>query len=218
MAQKRSTGPYIWATSLPRLLTGENSCEWAGWFKAQHENSRWTRTRNDFDQTKWLLDHTALLCDQKRNWESKGYTVLTEGQNTFRLRGKTATLAGKPDLVAVRGNTAVIIDGKTGKDGSAHAVQVMIYLYTLPLTGDRYKELQLHGQVSYQDHTVEVPSAAVDHRFTDRLAGLIRRIASDTPAAQVPSSAECRFRDITGADCPERIDDEDAAEGDTADF
>ena len=30
MAQKRSTGHYIWATSLPRLLTGENSCEWVG--------------------------------------------------------------------------------------------------------------------------------------------------------------------------------------------
>ena len=83
MAQKRSTGHYIWATSLPRLLTGENSCEWVGWLKAQHENSSWTRTRSDFDQTKWLLDHTALLGEQKRNWESKGYTVLTEGQNTF---------------------------------------------------------------------------------------------------------------------------------------
>ena len=33
--------PYIWATWLPRLLTGENSCEWAVWFKAHHQD--WTR-------------------------------------------------------------------------------------------------------------------------------------------------------------------------------
>ena len=34
MAQKRSTGHYIWVTSLPRLLTGENSCEWVGWLRS----------------------------------------------------------------------------------------------------------------------------------------------------------------------------------------
>ena len=35
MAVPRET-PYIWTTWLPRLLTGENSCEWAVWFKAHH--------------------------------------------------------------------------------------------------------------------------------------------------------------------------------------
>ena len=214
MAQKRSTGAYIWATSLPRLLTGENSCEWAGSFKAQHETSNWTRSRSDFDHTKWLLEHTALLGERKSRWESEGYTVFAKGQNTFRLRGRTTTLAGKPDLIAVRDNAAVIIDTKTGREGPAHAVQVMIYLYALPLTGDRYKELQLYGQVSYQDHTVDVPAAAVDQKFTDHLAALLRRIAGESPTARVPSAAEGRFCDITGADCPDRIDDEDAAEGD----
>ena len=37
MVQRRSHGPYIWATTLAKLLTGENSCEWAGWFKAHHQ-------------------------------------------------------------------------------------------------------------------------------------------------------------------------------------
>ena len=85
---------------------------------------------------------------------------------------------------------------------AASAVQVMIYLYALPLTGDRYKKLQLHGQISYQDHTVDVPAAAVDQKFTDRLAGLIRRITADTPTTRVPSAAECRFSDITGPTAP----------------
>ena len=39
-----------------------------------------------------------------------------------------------------------------------------------------------------------------------------------TPVRRVASAAECRFCDITGQDCPDRIEDEDAAEGDTADF
>ena len=40
LAQRREH-PYICATWLPRLLTGENSCEWAVWFKAHHQD--WTR-------------------------------------------------------------------------------------------------------------------------------------------------------------------------------
>ena len=39
----------------------------------------------------------------------------------------------------------------------------------------------------------------------------------NSPGARVAGAAECRFCDITGADCPGRIH-EDAAEGDTADF
>ena len=39
--------PYISATWLPRLLTGENSCEWAVWFKAHYHG--WTRTPTEFD-------------------------------------------------------------------------------------------------------------------------------------------------------------------------
>ena len=111
MPQRREHPPYIWATWLPRLLTGDSSCEWATWFRAHHQN--WTREPSDFNQAQWLLQHTALLNEQKAQWEGNGH-VLVEGQNTFRLRGQSATLAGKPDLMVVRDNDALIIDVKTG--------------------------------------------------------------------------------------------------------
>ena len=44
-----------------------------------------------------------------------GYTVYVENQNSFRLRGRQATLGGKPDLIAVKNADAVIIDAKTGR-------------------------------------------------------------------------------------------------------
>ena len=77
--------PYIWATWLPRLLTGENSCEWAIWFMAHYQD--WSRHPSDFNQTEWLLNHTALLNRRRADWENGGYSVDVEGQNTFRLRG-----------------------------------------------------------------------------------------------------------------------------------
>ena len=120
MAQKLSRGPYIWATTLAKLLTGENSCEWSGWFKANHEN--WAKPLSDFDQAKWMLEHTALVNRERELREQMGYTVLTENQNLFRLRGTSATISGKPDLIAEKGNDVMVIDAKTGKPSPAHRV------------------------------------------------------------------------------------------------
>ena len=116
----------------PRLLSGEGSCEWAAWFKAQHEGSSWARAPSDFDQAGWLMDHTALLNEQREVWEKQGCSVLTEAQNSFTLRGSSASLAGKPDLVAQRRDGVTVIDAKSGRPSPHHAIQVMIYMYALP--------------------------------------------------------------------------------------
>ena len=92
MAQRREH-PYIWATWLPRLLTGENSCEWAIWFKAHHQN--WTKVPSDFNQAEWMLTHTSLLNEKKSQWEARRQHVYVEGQNSFLLRGQSAKLAGE---------------------------------------------------------------------------------------------------------------------------
>ena len=209
--------PYIWATWLPRLLTGENSCEWAIWFKAHHQD--WAKVTSDFNQAQWLLDHTALLNERRADWEVGGYDVDVEGQNRFELRGRTATLAGRADIIAHRENEAVIVDAKTGQESPSHAVQVMIYLYAVPRALQRYRKAKLRGQVTYRDHTVRIPADAVDEAFTENLGALIRRLSSDEPARRVPSRQECRFCDISAADCPARVDDAPEIEaGETADF
>ena len=92
MATRRDF-PYFWATWLPRLLVGDRSCEWAVWFKAHYVE--WTRQPSDFDQAQWLFDHTALLNQQRQEWRARGHRGHVESQNAFRLRGKTAVLAGR---------------------------------------------------------------------------------------------------------------------------
>ena len=203
MPQRREH-PYIWATWLPRLLTGQNSCEWAIWFKAHHQD--WTRVPSDFDQSQWLLDHTTLLNEQKALWEERGHDVRVEHQNTFRLRGKAATLAGRPDLVVLQSSNGIlIVDVKNGREQPWHAVQVKIYQYALPLVLAEYRGKRIGGEVQYPDHTVRVPRGALDDGFIEDLVSLIRRVASDTPPRRVPSVAECQFCDITAADCPARM-------------
>ena len=215
--QSNEISPTSGPPGCPGLLTGENSCEWAVWFKAHHQN--WDRPRSDFDQTRWLLDHTALLNELRHDWQDRGYRVSTEDQNNFRLRGNLAKLAGKPDLIAQKDQEVVIIDAKTGRAGPSHAVQVMIYQYAVPLALNHYRGRTVTGQVAYHDHSVDVPALTNDDPFVDKLTALIRRVAAAKPAVLAPSPAECRFCDITDADCPDRVDEaSQPEEGTTVDF
>ena len=218
MAQLRANGPYVWVTWLPRLLSGESSCEWASWFKTQHEGDSWARMPSDFDQAGWMMNHTSLLNQQRQRWEQQGYTVLTEEQNSFNLRGSSAVLAGKPDLVARRRDEVIVIDAKTGRRSPAHTTQVVIYMYALPRALERYRGLSIAGQVAYPDRVVDVPADAVDGKFVENLGGLMRRLASEMPTRRVPSPGECRYCEITPADCPERRSASPPEEGTTDDF
>ena len=45
----------------------------------------------------------------------------------------------------------------------------MIYLYAIPKAMERYQNLKLSGQVTYQDHTVRIPAEAVDGQSVQTL-------------------------------------------------
>ena len=216
MPQQREH-PYIWATWLPKLLTGENSCEWAIWFKAHYQG--WDKPPSDFNQAEWLAHHTSLLNEQRDQWTQKGYDVRVENQNAFRLRGQSATLAGKPDLLVLQNNRVLVVDVKGGKPQPWHHYQIMIYMYAMPRALPEYRDTHLAGEIIYPTHNDRVPQGGIDQGFIRNLGSLIRSIAADKPAIRVPSTSECRFCDITTEDCPERVDSQaEVVNGDTDDF
>ena len=218
MAQIRANGPYLWVTWLTKLLVGENSCEWAAWFRSQHESWSWDKVASTFDQAAWQMEHTGKLNECRQYWEEQGCTVLTEGQNSFVLRGKSAALGGKPDLIAWRGSTGTVIDIKTGQPSPSHSVQVMIYMYAIPRALHQYRGITFSGKIVYADHEVEIPASAVGDGFVGNLSQLILRLASTSPARKVPSRMECGFCNITSADCPDRAAEDNLQEGATEDF
>ena len=124
--------------------------------------------------------------------------VMTEGQNSFNRRGSSAVLAGKPDLVARRQDQITVIDAKTGRPSPAHTAQVLIYMYAIPRALERYRGLNIAGQVAYPDQVVDIPAGAVDGKFVENLGGLIQRMASRMAARRVSSPGECRFCDYEG--------------------
>ena len=72
----------------------------------------------------------------------------------------------------------------------------------------------------YPDHVVDIPASAVDHEFIGNMAKMICRVRAAEPARRVPSLTECRFCDISSADCPDRVEHEglDEGEGETQHF
>ena len=199
------TFPYIWTTWLSKLLTGESSCEWAIWFKAHHQG--WTKQPSDFDLARWQIDHTALLADTRHKLQDSGYTVHVEAQNAFRLQGRTATLAGQPDLVVPRNDNILVIDVKTGAERPSHVAQVMTYMYALPRAMDQYHGTHVAGEIHYPNRVQRVPQGGLDQGFYHRLITLIHRVAAPDPPPPAPSGPECRFCELTIDDCPVRVND-----------
>ena len=80
---------------------------------------------SDFNQSEWLANHTALLNEQRDLWLQRGYDVRVEDQNSFRLRGHVAVLAGKPDLLILNNSDHVLItDVKAGQERPWHYRQL----------------------------------------------------------------------------------------------
>ena len=128
-----------------------------------------------------MLEHTALVNKERESLEGTGYVVHTENQNLFRLRGTTATIAGKPDLIGEKTNEILISDAKTGHRSPSHRAQVQIYQYAVTKALTQFQGKQARGQVRYPDSYVGSPATSVTPDFVANLGSLIRRLADDCP-------------------------------------
>ena len=214
MVELRRNGPYIWITWLSRLLAGQNECEWAAWFKARHEAYSWDKVSRGFDGFSWRVKHSEAVRDCRDRMEQEGYAMSIEGQNHFTLQGSTATLGGRPDLIAQRDNISTIVEVKTGTCRDADRLQAMLYQYAVPLAMPQYRDVKFNGRLLYPYGELEIPP--IDDAFIQKVVALVQRVASDTPALRVPSAQECRFCDISAEDCSERV--EEAQSGYTVEF
>ena len=147
--------------------------------------------------------------------EERGCQVFIERQKEFRTESPRtgAVIQGKPDVIAVYPDgRAVIYDAKTGQESASHVVQVQLYMYLLPIAQiERWSGKKFEGVVVYADGSERRISAdSVDDAFVSRLAEFMRKMISDMPPRRVPSLAECGWCELTGADCPDRMDSDSA--------
>ncbi len=201
MKEERES-PFLWASWLTRLMSGENECEWAAWLKAHYMG--YQQVPSDFDSVAWKLEHTGMVSQVRAHLESEGKAVFTGELTRFGLRGSSATLSGMPDLIAVDGEKGAIYDIKTGQPRPSHQAQVLLYMYAIPLAFEEWRNGAFEGAVVYRDHEIRVARTLLDDAFKTSLFQLIGRLSAEEPARKAPSVSECRLCVISEEECPER--------------
>lgn len=206
----RST-PYTYATWLSKAMAGEHGCLYAGWFKNHFK----VQGRQDVNLDAWTAEHTTMVHDCAAEFRGAGYEVYLEGQNALRVQGKGgAILGGKPDLVAVKGDTAIIVECKTGQPRTSDSLQVRLYMHLLSewSTHPARECSRVLGEVRYQPDrgdTLLLPHAA------DGVADLMKRymqvFLSPVPPLATPSFQECRFCELAGGICVDSVEEEPEA-------
>jgi hypothetical protein len=203
MGQPRE-GVYVWITWLSKVMAGEQSCEWASWFKA---HNTYTKLPNNFDLVAWTVEHTRRLRELNLDLRKRGEQVSTEGENVIKHFPETGTtLSGKPDLISVCGSAATIYDVKTGQPKTSDTIQVMLYMHLAPLTLPRLRGMRPSGCIVYAENRVTIPPEAVTQVFLDQFGYFLKVITNQEPAIKAPGPTECRFCDIPHTECRERHD------------
>lgn len=194
------TLPASFVTHLTGLLSGDAVCEFSAWAQARH---KYPRTGADF--TAWRAAHTALVQKESEALSAEQWHVRLENQNWWRLSGETATLSGKPDIVASKHGVFRVVDVKSGTPEDKHRIQVAIYLIALPLSWQR--PLRMHGKLVYPDRVEWIEPEEAEHTRKPLFA-LMKRIGSSDRPEPRPSWKECRFCPVAKADCSVKVETE----------
>jgi hypothetical protein len=199
------SAPSIWVTWLAKLMADDLQCHWSAWFRSHYT---YEKLPNNFDLARWSARHQRLLHQRVTSLEKEGYVVHVEGENWFELSGQQHAIkvAGKPDIVAIRGDDAWVEDCKTGNPKNTDLYQVLLYMLLVPLSAERYKGLRLKGRLVYTDSFIDVVASQVDAEFKAQLREAIAMLSSTISARKVPSLRECRFCDIPSQCCPDRAE------------
>jgi|SRR6185295_19445006 len=208
---KRPGLPYVWVTWLTKILAGEGQCLYQPWLKAHFRYDK--RPDTTFNLAAWTTEHDALVQTRAAELRLEGWVVTLERQNAFQLFGKSAILAGQPDIVAVRPGETLVVDGKTGQQRHSDLWQVLVYMVVLPRC--RESLTNIRGEVCYKSHRVPVEREELTPARAEAIYKLLRTIAGER-LATTPSQKECGFCDV--ADCADRFVESEAGRAMATEF
>lgn len=198
----RRAKPYVWCSWITSLLAGSDHCRWKVWTKA---NFRYAKTAGDggFNVAEWTKQHDEMVNLRAAKLKLEGYDVRIEEENAFKLEGERGTLAGKPDIIALKASEkyALVIDEKSGKERPSDRWQVKIYIFAKRQLS--LKDWRVDGEVEYRGRHEPVPFLEVDSGAIQKIAEVMKMATGEVAPARTPSRFECQYCDI--ADCSDRF-------------
>ena len=216
---RRKARPSTHVDALARVLAGDNSCLFSVWFRSWHRD--YETTGDGSDQADRSARRSSLVRETAARLEQRGDDVYLELRNGFEATGSRSRArisSGRPDIIARQpGGGVTVYDVGGGEPGAADEALMKLYMYLLPRSNHgRWRGARPDGCVLYDDRTETwIAADEIDDEFRERVAGMMRQIASDEPARHVPSTSECGRCVLTADDCSERIEAEtDPSTGD----
>ena len=197
MAEKRDS-PYIWVTWLAKIMSGDITCQWQGWFLTQNKLTK--KQPNNFDLADWKINHTKMLTELKEKLIKDKYMPILEKPIKYNIPNSDAVICGKPDCVIENKDTVIVYDCKTGKERDSDQVQIKLYMYLL--SKGEFSEKKIKGVVLYKDKEIEIKD--LPENFEENFNFFVERLISAEPSTKNPGG-DCRFCDIIKDDCPERV-------------
>ncbi|MGE5660354.1 MAG: PD-(D/E)XK nuclease family protein [Actinomycetota bacterium] len=155
-------------------------------------------------------EHDEMVIKRALQLQNEGFTVYVENQNSFKYQGQyfDICVAGRPDIIAIKDNWAVVEDIKTGKPKDSHKMQVLLYLSMLPFSPETkhlFKGYIPHGRLVYRNQIVDFPKWSVNQQFRQRLQNLIAILCHSQPPNPTPSHWECRYCPVPSAYCSAKM-------------
>lgn len=200
------TQPFIYVTWLKNYLIGDSLCRWSIWHRIHYQ---YEKAKSNFDSIGYQIKHTALLNQIQKRYASKGYEVIPELEVT--VRGKVAVLKGRIDLIALREDSNLIIEVKTGTPRPSDKIQLMLYIWALPKSSNqRFRGATFDGLLVYENHEIEISALEIDEDFLKHFSHFTADIMSSEPDRKYPSPRECKWCSI--ADCDEKLNEETESE------
>ena len=93
MTIQTRTAPYMPVTGISRYLTGDKSCVFAAWFKANHQGYK--KMPSDFNSAKWNMEHTDLMNELVEELEERGCQIFIETPELFSRRERPLRCCGR---------------------------------------------------------------------------------------------------------------------------
>lgn len=192
MADTKRRKPYVYVTWITKLLSGESACWYAAWYKSQH---KYDKVPDDFpDREAWIKKHDAITNRREAELIEAGYLCKKEDAAEFTLQGQRADLAGKPDLVAMKGDAALVVDAKSGKAKLADHWQVLIYLFALPRTW--LTNFKVAGEIERVEVNAREYVRALGEAETASIVHAMQTMGAPIAPIASPGPSECRYCDI----------------------
>src|SRR3972149_5219266 len=100
--------PYVYPTWVTKLLAGESRCWYSAWYKCHF---KYLKKADDQDREDFFAEyneaHNKIEERRAAALREDGWTVKVEADGEFKIRGGAGDLSGKPDIVAMKGETAL---------------------------------------------------------------------------------------------------------------